>query len=328
MLYDNAFWGYKDYGVNAMAQLRFGKGFDYFIGYDLQTYGGSGDVLLIEPNKERTHAVFGQIRSTPDWIPKAHFAAGFRFNAPDEGRNAAVWNLSGQYDFSSSLFVRATLGTNFRLPTAEELFANDPQYERGNPNLKPERSKSVNLSIGGGNRRYKWEFVGFARDIQDLIDYGFFDSTTGQDVFDNVAGTVKVRGAELLLGAESSRSVRANVSFSSSQSRQADAAQLARVPRQMGKLSLDFHPAASAFGASLAVHFTGDVDTSVSGARIDYGNFAVVDLSGRYFIDAGRKQRLTVSVQNLLDRNYGRPSRGCQDAATDAAYDCSSQIFS
>jgi vitamin B12 transporter len=323
VLYDNAFWGYEDYGVNAMAQFSPGKGLDYFLGYDLQIYGGSDDVLVIEPNKERTHAVFAQARATPEWLPKAHFAVGFRFNAPDEGRNAAVWNLSGQYDFSRALFLRTTLGTNFRLPTAEELFANDPQYERGNPNLKPERSRSVNLSIGGGNGRYKWELVGFARDITDLIDYGVFDDATGQDVFDNVAGTVRVRGAELLLGTEFSRSMTANVSFLSSHSRQPDGMQLARVPKRMGKLNVDYHPASSPFGASVAVRLTGDVEASVAGNRIDYGNFAVVDLSARYFIDAGRKQRLTVSVQNLLDREYGRPSRGCQDASTDGPYDCS-----
>jgi outer membrane receptor protein involved in Fe transport len=36
--------------------------------------------------------------------------------------------------------VRANFGTAFRLPTAEEPFANDPYDERRDPNLKPGRA--------------------------------------------------------------------------------------------------------------------------------------------------------------------------------------------
>ncbi len=118
-------------------------------GYDLQKYGGRDEVLLIEPNKELTQAVFGQLRLSPELIPGTHLSAGFRYNHPDVGDQSIVWNTTGQYDFSESLFVRTTLGTNFRLPSAEELFANDPLDERGNPNLKPEKSRSIETSVGG-----------------------------------------------------------------------------------------------------------------------------------------------------------------------------------
>ena len=175
VLYDDAFWGYDDRGINALARFSFTKGVDYFLGYDLQRYGGRDEVLFIAPNKEQTQAVFAQVRTTPDLIPNAHLAAGVRFNSPDVGQSATVWNLSGKYDISNTLFVRATLGTNFRLPSAEELFADDPQDERGNPDLKPERSRSVNLSLGGtygeAAQTFSWEVVGFAREIKDLIDY-------------------------------------------------------------------------------------------------------------------------------------------------------------
>ncbi len=119
-----------------------------------------------------------------------------RYNKPQTGEPATIFNVSGKYDFSPALFVRGEIGTNFRLPDAEELYADDPDDERGNPNLKPERSRSANLSLGGqidaAGHPVNWEVIGFARNISNLIDYATFDSTTNQEVFGNVPGTVTV----------------------------------------------------------------------------------------------------------------------------------------
>jgi outer membrane cobalamin receptor len=328
VLYEDAFWGYNDYGVNALSKFSFTKGVEYYLGYDLQIYGGRDEVLVIEPTKEHTQAVFGQIRLTPDLIPNAHLAAGFRFNAPNVGEHATIWNLSGQYDFTNSFYFKTSLGTNFRLPTAEELFANDPQDERGNPNLLPERSKSINASIGGsvnsGGSRYSWELIGFARDITNLIDYATFDDETGQAVFGNVPGTVKVRGGEIALTAGFTESTSAELNFTANQSKQDGGMQTDRVPEQLLKAGLDYHPQSLPLGATLNVSYTGKTYVTVGGESLEYGKYTVVDLSGRYFLDSARKQRLTVSVQNLFDREYGRPNRGCLDVPTDGPYDCSS----
>ena len=331
VIYDHAFWGYDDYGINALGKFGLARGVEALLGYDLQIYGGSDEVLFIEPNKEHTHAVFGQLRMTPELLPNTHLAAGFRFNAPEGGTHSTIWNVSGQYDLTPGLFVRTTFGTNFRLPSAEELFANDPQDERGNPNLRPERSRSINASIGGtvstSQTRFTWEVIGFARDIKDLIDFGFFDEATGQDVFDNVPGTVRVRGGELALGATVADFLSAHASFEMNQSRLDDGEQLTRIPRQVGKADLDFHPTGLPFGATVSVSYTGSVDAPVGGARVPYGKYAVVDLSARYFLDAGRKQRLNVGVQNLFDRDYGMPGRGCVDSPDDGPYDCSTSRY-
>ena len=44
-----------------------------------------------------------------------------------------------------------------------QLFANDPFDERGDPNLKPEKSSNANLSIGGSfdAHHLHWELIGF-----------------------------------------------------------------------------------------------------------------------------------------------------------------------
>jgi outer membrane cobalamin receptor len=308
--------------------LTFTPGVEYYVGYDMQRYGGRDEVLFIEQSKEETQAVFAQVRTTPDLLPNTHFGAGVRYNDPDVGTSATVWNVSAQYDIAPSLFVRTTVGTNFRLPTAEELFADDPLDERGNPNLRPERTKSINLSIGGAtassSTEFHWELVGFARDITDLIDYDEFDEVTEQFVFNNVPGEVKVRGGQLVLGATFAQGLTTDFSFTHNQSPQDGGDQISRVPEEVLKASLDYHPAGRPFGATLSINYTGDVFTAVGEDRLNYGKYTIVDISGRYFLDADHRHRLNLSLQNAFDEEFGRPSRGCRDVAGEGPDDCSS----
>ena len=326
VLYDHAFWGYKDYGLNALGKLDLARGLEAYFGYDLQRYGGRDEVLVIQQQDETTQAVFGQLRLTPEMVPNLKLAAGFRYNAPDVGEHATIWNVSGQYNFSDALYLRGEGGTNFRLPTAEELFANDPFDERGNPNLKPERTISVNLSLGGrfraGSTAIHWEVTGFARNIKDLIDYDTFDEVTEQDVFGNVPGTVRVRGAEFQVDAALFEALTASASYTFNRAKQDGGVQLDRIPEQLLKASLDYHPAGR-FGATLTVNYTGKTTVGIAGTSYQYGEYATVDLSGRYFLDDGHHHQLSVSLQNLFDEQYGRPSRGCLDVPTDGPYDCS-----
>ena len=80
-------------------------------------------VIRIDHLTETVHAFFGQVRTTADLIEHARLSAGVRVNVPKEGSTEAIWNVSGQYDFSESLYLRANAGTSFRLPSAFELFA-------------------------------------------------------------------------------------------------------------------------------------------------------------------------------------------------------------
>jgi outer membrane cobalamin receptor len=326
-IYENAFWGFWDYGVNALGKVDVARGVQAYFGYDMQRYGGRDEVLVIAQHDEQTQAGFGQLRLTPDLIPNLNLAAGFRYNAPSVGQSATVWNVSGKYDLPAGLYLKGEVGTNFRLPTAEELFANDPQDERGNPDLKPERSTSGNLSVGGrfemASHRVHWEVTGFARDVTNLIDFATFDDATGQDVFGNVDGTVRVRGGQVLADASVSDSFDANFNYTHNDSRQDNGQQLDRIPKDLFKAGLDYHPADRPWGATMSATYTGATARAVGGQEIAYGDYTVVDVSARYFIDKARRQQLNLSIRNLFDRRYGLPARGCADVATDGPFDCS-----
>ncbi|HEX4709263.1 TonB-dependent receptor [Phenylobacterium sp.] len=328
VLYHDAFWGYKDYGVNVLGKLLLTKGVETYFGYDVQSYGGRDDVLVITQQDETTQAGFAQLRLTHDLIPNLNLAAGVRYSSPSVGRSATIWNVSGQYDLPWSMYIKGDVGTNFRLPTAEELFANDPQDERGNPNLQPESSSSLNASFGGvfdmASRPINWEVTGFARNIKNLITYATFDAATGQDVFGNVAGTVRVRGYETSVNAELSDAVSTKVSYTHNSSHPDGAPQLIKIPTALAKVFLDYHPPELPIGVTLSAIYTGDVYNTVSGKTLDYGNYGVFDLSGRYFFGKDRRQTLNLSVQNLFDREYGKPAKGCLDVPTDRPTACSS----
>ncbi len=169
--------------------------------------------------------------------------------------------------------MRGGVGTAFRLPTAEELFANDPQDERGDPNLRPERSFNGNVALGGhagfaGLPGVSWEAIGFYRNVTDLISASGFDDTTMQSLFENIAGTVRVRGATAVLEVQLPPEWSGNASYTYSSSEQTDGLQIDRVPRQHAKAWLDWHPIRWPVGAmNVSASYVGDVYQSFRGHR-------------------------------------------------------------
>jgi outer membrane receptor protein involved in Fe transport len=214
-------------------------------GYDYQRYGGHDDVLLIARKNETANAVFGSCGSPRSSCRTRTLAAGVRHNFIKTAQDATVWNVSGTYDLSDSLFVRGTAGTSFRLPDAESLFAADPIFngEIGNPNLKPERARNLNASIGGQMAGISWELIGFYRRTKDLISLD--GETSDPDVFTfiNLPDTVKATGFEADLTAEPTEYVSLKGSYTHARTRLSGAGrQLAGVPKDTAQAVFDLHP--------------------------------------------------------------------------------------
>lgn len=303
-------WGYKDYGLNALAQLGLGRWLDSNVGYDYQSYSGSDAVLVIDEKTEHVNALFAQLR-TSERLPDTRLALGFRYNVPSFGPSAAVWNASGQYDvLAEALFVRAGVGTAFRLPTAEELFANDPNDERGNPNLKPERSFNLNAALGGNvlggkSPRLSWEASLFARNVSDLIAASGFDDTTNQSLFENTTGKVRVRGATAVLEARPIDDLSGSASYTYSSAHQNGEQQIDGVPQQLAKVWLDYHPLSLPFGLTASLNYVGSLyKTFGDEGREEFGKYAIVDLAGRVFLDKRRQHVVNVRLANVFNTEY------------------------
>jgi outer membrane cobalamin receptor len=305
---DDEFWGFEDYGANVLAKFSGHEGFEYFVGYDFQRYQGQDDVLLIASQSESVQAPFAQIRTTPALFPTLQLAAGIRHNEPDKGEASTVWNASGKWDLSRTLFMRGTLGTAFRLPDAYELFAIDPCCEVGNPDLKPEKSENLNLSLGGTRQsrgaELSWEVIGFYRNIDNLIDI-VFDANLGLDTLANIEDEVKVRGGELVLGAafESGISLKGSFTFTDAK-RSGTNLQIQDIPKSHAKFGLDYGPQGRPWGASMTVNHVGDVFRNLGIGRQEFGNYTTLDLNARLFLGADRHHRVGLRLENAFDEEY------------------------
>ncbi len=329
----NTFWGFWDSGINALAKITPGGPFEYIVGYDYQKYSGRDDVLLIEQQEETVNAPYVQIRSTDELIKNATFAAGVRYNDAG-GSDTTVWNVSGRYNFTDWLYAEGVIGASFLLPTAEQLHAIDPFSTIGNPNLKPEEADNLNIGLGGNldlGPAVTWQATWFSRDIDNRIQFsdclspGDTGYTPAQDCailfptvpvtaydegfYNNLPGTVEVRGFELQGAVDFKNGFSAIASYTDAKT-ESGGAQIARVPRSFAKVGGGYD--ADSWGAEVNALWVGELNTAnltastdhPLGGPVNYGDYMVVDVAAHVFIDADKKHKLTARLENAFDEDY------------------------
>jgi vitamin B12 transporter len=306
---NDTFWGYKDYGINALAKFvpRPG-GLEYYLGYDFQNYNGRDDALLIGDQTEKVQAVITQVRSGK-LFEKVRLAAGVRYDSPRNGDAVTVWNVSGNYDITDALHLRASLGTAYRLPDAEQLYAIDPCCTFGNPKLSGERSTNLNVALGGtvglGTKPMTWELVGYTRKVKDLIA-GVKDAN-GNLFYGNTNGKTEVTGWLATVGVSPVESLSINLSYSATNATvQGSNLQIDRVPEDMAKVLIDFNPVGRPFGASLSFNHVGNTYQTLTGGlgRLNRGKADTADLSTYLQFGHEHGNRITARIQNITDEMY------------------------
>ena len=67
-------------------------------------------------------------------------------------------------------------------------------------------------------------------------------------------------------------------------------------------------------GGMVTVTWTGDVFTSIGGApQLNYGGFFLANAGAHYDLGADHGWRLNLSVDNIFDKHYGRPTGAPRD---------------
>lgn len=298
---DRLYWGYEDYGVNALGKFRLHRGVEYLVGYDFQRYSAEDEVWRIEPITEEVHAVFGQVRSTEESIENGAIGAGVRYN--DTGSTSStIWNVTGKYNLSDAVYIQGSASTNFILPSAEQLFLNDC-CEVGNPNLEPEESLNANLSMGGVNRLFHWQVTAFWREIDDIIQIDYGQAAYPDGIFMNM-GEASIEGFELLGGISLTATLMAEASYTNAKARlEGQSTQLNYNPRSYAKVSLSYER--ERFGGSAMARWVGDVHAPAGDfGLIEYGDYAVADVSAFFYLDGGRQHQVTARLENAFDRSY------------------------
>ncbi|MDX1562361.1 MAG: TonB-dependent receptor, partial [Gammaproteobacteria bacterium] len=324
---NRSYWGYEDYGLNAMAKLNFGGSLEYVVGVDHQNFSGSDDVWRIADQEEEVNAVFAQIRTTPELFDNTTLAFGVRENDPSNADSVTVWNVSGKHEFTPNFFMQGNIGTSFRLPDAEALFLNEyydddndgvPDggwFAIGNPNLKPEQSENINLSIGGMAGNFSYELIAFDRKITDYID-SYVPLTIGGvegESFVNSNDEVDVDGFEFIGSIAINQNWATNFSFSSTNSElNSDGVQLTGIPETEIKVAANYESSTFPFGLTFAIDRVGDLNARRGQVR---GDYTVIDVSA--FVNLGNDEahQLVFRLENLTDEEYAsRVDRGTLDA--------------
>ena len=288
----NDYWGFTDWGAQIEGKAILAGGHELVFGNDNQWFEGQDDVLIIDNNEAEAHAFYAQLRPRIDALPDWHPSLGMRREKMSGGEGATVWMLTSLYDLNEQWKLRGQFGTAFKLPNAEQLYVNEPGSEMGNPDLKPERSRNAELGLDFDGGPLTASATLFRRDITDLI------SLHGEQ-WVNGDGEIEVRGVE----------VDAQWRFAPGWSWSGDATRnlietregvtLHNIPSFFARTRLGYD--ADAWGVGAAARY---VRAVVSAAGDDYGHYTVLDADAYRYLDAAQQHRVSLLLENLLDRDY------------------------
>lgn len=219
--------------------------------------------------------------------------------------------------------LRASAGAGIKEPSFLESFGVS-FYAQGNPDLRPERSRSVDVGIEQrlyGNR-LRLEATLFDHDYRDQIAYQVSDYTTFQGTFVNL-GHTRARGLELAVEAAPTRALRLSgqytlldgevlVSSSEFDPVFAVGQPLLRRPRHQGSFNARYGTGRWSLGSTLL--FVGRrLDSDFLGLGLtESAGYARWDARARVAIVGGLEAVLV--AENLLDARYqealGYPALG------------------
>ncbi len=217
------------------------------------------------------------------------------------------------YSFGSGLRLGASYGSAFKAPTFNDLYY--PGY--GVATLKPEKSRSTELSASGRQRVYgglfNWALNGYYTEVEQLIIYNAAAGPNGAP--DNI-GKAEITGVEAQLGAQLERWIVQSYWNWLDPVNKADGAnhdnQLPRRARQTLRLDVDY---------SLLSQLS--VGTSLYAAGKRYDNASNATRLGGYSTLALRSSwqltpawQLQLKAGNALNKKYQTANTYAQEGAT------------
>ena len=201
----------------------------------------------------------------------------------------AAWGLN----FADQWRVTASYGTAFKAPTFNELYF--PGF--GNPNLRPESSKTVDLGIAWRGERTRIGLNAFETSVDDLIA---FDSSI---FLPNNIDQARLRGAELHIDTRlAGWSIAGSASWLDPENRAPglnDGKDLPRRARESARIDVDRSFGAFSLGLTGAAEGA-RYDNLANTRRID--GFATLDLRAEYRF--AKHWTLQAKLANVFDETY------------------------
>lgn len=201
--------------------------------------------------------------------------------------------LAWGYDLDKDLRVTASYGTAFKAPTFNELYF--PDF--GNPNLRPEESRSYELGVRGKNAWGGWSLSAYQTDVDDLIA---FDAATFAPANIDEA---RIRGIEAVLSVRLSEwQLRSSLTLLDPENRASGANYGKVLPRRAEQaLRVDLDRTFGKFRVGGSLLSEGRRYDDLANTR-EMGGYAILNLRGEYVLT--RAWRLQARIENLFDKEY------------------------
>jgi len=267
-------------------------------GADWQRDAVESDTAFDVTRRDNT-GVFAEYQGT---FGAHRLQASVRNDDNEQFGSHATGGLGWGMAFAGNFRVTANYATGFKAPTFNDLYY--PFF--GKPDLRPEKSKGLNVGIAQYAQRYSWTLNAYETRVDDLISY---DSSI---FLPNNVDQARIRGVELTFDTTLGKwdvSVQASHTDPRNRTHCSDDAiaagscsfgkLLARRARDTGRIDLDRTLGALRFGASLkgAGHRFDDAANTVR-----LGGYATFDLRASYAFNPD--WTLEARVDNVFDRDY------------------------
>lgn len=284
-----------------------------------------GEVGFGDPNQNQDMTVTSYIADYQNRsLERLTWLLSARFDDYSDFDSAVTGRLSMDYALGDTTRLRANIGTGQKAPTFTERFGFFPGQFVGNPDLKPEKSNSLDFGIEQqfmGNA-ISLQVTAFLQDLQDEINGFVFDDTTFLFTAANVAGDSSRRGVEVASSLRMNDRLDFAASYTYTDSRQDDAAGIEtreiRRPRHSGSVSGNYRFLENRANVSLVADYGGtatdtffppfpapsEVVTLDSSWLVDFA--ASIDLTSNVNLFA----RITNLLDDEYEQVYGYQNRG------------------
>jgi vitamin B12 transporter len=265
----------------------FARHFQLTTGFDFVDDSVVSDTAYVETSRS-TLGAFTQLRARPgrhEWLVSARLDDNEQFGSKVTGSVGWGFALSGGWRLTASA------GTAFKAPTFNELYF--PEF--GNPNLRPETSRSFETAARYSSATLQFSATVFENLIEDLIG---FDTNFAPVNIDEA----RIRGVELEGAAQIGRvDVNALAEWNDPENRSATNAGklLPRRPRERARLEISAPLGPIRLGT--VALYSGERFDNLSNSR-RLGGYAVFDLLGEWRVRPN--VTLQARVANALDRDY------------------------
>ena len=294
----------KRYGADLKGDLFINDEQIATLGVDYQQDKVGGSSAYLKDSRDNK-ALFGQWQAgLGNW----NLLAGLRRDDNEAFGNKNTGNLNLGYQLDPQRRLLVSYGTAFKAPTFNDLYWPATSFAAGNPNLKPESSKSTELGYEFNGKLGGYALRTYQTEIDDLIDWactlncddGMWWTDFWQPSNVNMA---RIRGIELEGRFEQNDWFsRASISWLDPRNRLTDKI-LAKRARRTLQLDLGRQLNAWTLSANLLAQSERFSDAANTAKLPGYG---VVNLRAQYAL--AEHWQIEAKLNNLLDKRYATNS--------------------